>query len=141
MQLKVRDKKELQVAAARLLSEFPDRRVFTFTGDLGAGKTTFIKALCKELKVTDATSSPTFAVVNEYRTEQNGAVYHFDLYRMKSLSEVFDTGIEEYLYSGNYCFIEWPDRAEDLIPGEAVRVVINVIDDIRHIGAEAFTLS
>jgi tRNA threonylcarbamoyladenosine biosynthesis protein TsaE len=141
MQLKVRDKKELQVAAARLLSEFPDRRVFTFTGDLGAGKTTFIKALCKELKVTDVTSSPTFAVVNEYRTEQKGAVYHFDLYRMKSLSEVFDTGIEEYLYSGNYCFIEWPDRAEDLIPGEAVRVVINVIDDIRHIGAEAFTLS
>ena len=141
MQLKVRDKKELQVAAAHLLNEFPDRRVFTFTGDLGAGKTTFIKALCKELKVTDATSSPTFAVVNEYRTEQNGIIYHFDLYRMKSLSEVFDTGIEEYLYSGNYCFIEWPDRAEDLIPGDAVRVVINVIDDVRHIGAEAFTLS
>lgn len=90
---------------------------------MGAGKTTFVKALCEELGVTDVISSPTFAIVNEYRSDETGElIYHFDFYRIKKLSEVYDMGYEDYFYSGALCFIEWPELVEELLPGDAVKL-------------------
>lgn len=108
--------------AAALLSACKDRRVFAFQGDLGAGKTTLIKALCGELGVTGGTASPSFSIVNEYRTAGNDAVYHFDLYRLRDRSELEGIGFAEYLDSGSYCFVEWPELARELLPADAVRV-------------------
>lgn len=93
-----------------------DNKVVLFYGEMGAGKTTLIKEICKQLGVTDSMSSPTFALVNEYQTKDNGTVYHFDLYRIKNTEECLDIGMEEYVYSGNYCFIEWPETAVPLLP-------------------------
>lgn len=108
--------------AAALLNACKDRRVFAFQGDLGAGKTTLIKALCDELGVAGGTASPSFSIVNEYRTAANDAVYHFDLYRLRDRSELEGIGFTEYLDSGSYCFVEWPELARDLLPPDAVRV-------------------
>ena len=108
--------------AAKQILEFADKeRVFLFYGEMGAGKTTLIKALCQELEVEDAVSSPTFAIVNEY-SGVNGTVYHFDFYRIKNESEALDLGYEDYLYSGNYCFIEWPEKIQSLLPNEFVEL-------------------
>jgi tRNA threonylcarbamoyladenosine biosynthesis protein TsaE len=106
---------ELPEVAHKILSENP-HKVILFHGAMGVGKTTLIKALAKELGVQDATSSPTFSLVNEYYTPTNGLVYHFDVYRIKSEEEALDMGIDEYLYSGNWCFIEWPEKIPNLIP-------------------------
>ena len=94
-------------------------------GEMGAGKTTFIKAVCEELGVTDTVTSPTFAIVNEYRSDTTGElIYHFDFYRIKKLEEVYDMGYEDYFYCGAVCFIEWPELIEELLPGDAVKVTI-----------------
>ena len=101
------------------------RSVFAFYGQMGAGKTTFIKAVCAELGIADTVNSPTFSIVNEYRSDSTGAlVYHFDFYRIKKLEEVYDMGYEDYFYSGAPCFIEWPELIEELLPEDTVRVTI-----------------
>jgi tRNA threonylcarbamoyladenosine biosynthesis protein TsaE len=119
----------LPALAVLFLADFPDHRIFAFRGDLGAGKTTFIKVLCEQLGVKDAMSSPSFSLVNEYHDEKGNPIYHFDLYRLRSPEEAFDIGMEEYLYSGNYCFVEWPERAEGILPEETVHVKITTSDD------------
>ena len=112
----LRKPSDAEAVAALILQSHAEARIFTFTGDLGAGKTTLIKALCKVLGVADATSSPSFAIVNEYRTGAGAPLYHFDLYRLKAEEELEGIGFEEYLDSGNYCFIEWPELAQGLFP-------------------------
>jgi len=120
---------DLPGIAKKLLNLFPEKRIFIFYGELGAGKTTLIKALCKELKVLGLTNSPSFSIVNEYPTETGDLVYHFDFYRIKNIAEIFDIGYEEYFYSGHYCFIEWPEVAEQIIPTPAVEVEISLDAD------------
>lgn len=106
---------EIQEVAKKILTENP-HKVIIFNGQMGVGKTTLIKALAKELGVKDATSSPTFSLVNEYHADDNQYVYHFDVYRLKSEAEALDMGIDEYLYSGNWCFIEWAEKIPNLLP-------------------------
>lgn len=105
-----------------------NQKIFLFYGDMGAGKTTFIKAICKNLGVTEETSSPTFSIVNEYQSPQ-GIIYHFDFYRLKAESEAFDFGYEDYFYSGNYCFIEWPEKIPNLLPEHYVKINLTAKDD------------
>jgi len=120
---------ELQDTAKQLLITFPEDRVFALYGSMGAGKTTFIKALCRELDSEDNITSPTFALINEYSTHKGQIIYHFDFYRIKKLEEAYDLGYEDYIYSGNYCFIEWPEMIEDLLPKGIVQVKINETPD------------
>jgi tRNA threonylcarbamoyladenosine biosynthesis protein TsaE len=110
--------------ARKILENYPDERVFAFYGDLGAGKTTLIKSLCKVLGVTEEVTSPSFAIINEYDAGGIDLVYHFDFYRIKKLVEVLDIGYEEYLYSGYYCFLEWADKIEELLPERYVYISI-----------------
>ena len=110
-------------AARKFVEQIGDKRVFAFYGGMGAGKTTFIKAVCEQLGVKDAVTSPTFAIVNEYASDF-GPVYHFDFYRIKNLGEVMDLGFEDYAYSGNFCLMEWPELIEDLLPDNTVNVHI-----------------
>ncbi|CAN5142335.1 tRNA (adenosine(37)-N6)-threonylcarbamoyltransferase complex ATPase subunit type 1 TsaE [soil metagenome] len=124
---------DLNDTAKKFLVDFSSSRIFAFHGELGAGKTTFIKTLCSELGVKDAMSSPSFSLVNEYHDGKGKPVYHFDLYRLKSAEEALDIGFEEYLYSGNYCFVEWPERAEELLPEETIHVYIKEENGIRTI--------
>ena len=103
-----------------------DRTVFAFYGPMGVGKTTFIKAICEELGVEDVINSPTFAIINEYRSDTTGElIYHFDFYRVNKLSEAEDIGTEDYFYSGALCFIEWPEKVEELLPGDVVAVTLS----------------
>ncbi len=118
---------ELASAAEQLLSFAKGEKVFLFFGDMGAGKTTFIKALCRILNVDANTSSPTFSIVNEY-SSPSGLVYHFDFYRLKSETEAFDMGYEDYIWSGNYCFIEWPGKIGNLLPEKYCKVDIEILD-------------
>ncbi len=120
------NEKNETVSALELLSEHEPHRVFAFDGMMGAGKTTFIKQMVKEMGSLDIVNSPTFAIVNVYDVEQphKGEVYHFDCYRLKDIREAIDFGAEEYLYSGNYCFIEWPEKIEALLPDDTVWVKI-----------------
>jgi len=123
---------ELPGAAGKLLETFPGARVFALYGSMGAGKTTFIKAICHELGVTDIVQSPTFSIINEYKTTGGTSIFHFDFYRIKKLEEVFDIGYEDYIYSGNYCFLEWPEMIESLLPDDAIRINMSG-DDYRII--------
>ena len=124
MDIQITTLENIRNAARQFISQIGDRRVFAFYGHMGAGKTTFIKAICEELGVDDVITSPTFAIVNEY-TDGNGTpVFHFDFYRIKPLEEVYDMGYEDYFYSGSLCFIEWPELIEELLPDDAVRVHI-----------------
>ena len=118
----------LREAAQQFVDAMGERRVFAFYGKMGAGKTTFIKAICETLGVEDVVTSPTFAIVNEYKAPQ-GAVYHFDFYRIKNLREAYDIGCEEYFYSGSPCFVEWPELVEELLPEDTVKVQIEVRED------------
>lgn len=122
MQFEVKNLDDLEIVASKLLPKFK-HKIVLFEGDLGAGKTTFIKALLRELGSLEQVSSPTFSLVNEYSIP-NGKVYHFDLYRIQSEEEALDFGIEEYLESGCYCFIEWPDKILELLPLEFHRIKI-----------------
>ncbi|MEI6682777.1 MAG: tRNA (adenosine(37)-N6)-threonylcarbamoyltransferase complex ATPase subunit type 1 TsaE [Bacteroidota bacterium] len=115
---------DLFPAAKQLLESFPGARIFALYGSMGAGKTTFIKALCAVLGVADIVQSPTFSIVNEYKTVAGDSIYHFDFYRIRKTEEAFDIGYEDYLYSGNYCFMEWPEMIETLLPAETVRIRI-----------------
>lgn len=122
---KINSLDNIHEAAKEFIAAMGDNTVFAFYGKMGAGKTTFIKAVCEELGVTDVINSPTFAIVNEYRSDENGElIYHFDFYRIKKLEEVYDMGYEDYFYSGALCFIEWPELIEELLPGNAVNVYI-----------------
>jgi tRNA threonylcarbamoyladenosine biosynthesis protein TsaE len=123
-QTQVSDLSQLQKTAELLLENFPEERVFAFYGAMGAGKTTFIKAICKELGSEDYVTSPTFALINEYSCNSGSVIYHFDFYRIKKIEEAFDLGYEDYIYSGNYCFIEWPEMIESLLPAGIVEVRI-----------------
>lgn len=113
-------------AAKEFVAHIGQRRIFAFYGGMGAGKTTFIKAVCQQLGVTDTVSSPTFAIVNEYYSDL-GPIYHFDFYRIKKLSEVLDLGFEDYAYSGNLCLMEWPELIEEILPEETICVRIEEI--------------
>jgi tRNA threonylcarbamoyladenosine biosynthesis protein TsaE len=115
---------ELDPIAEQLLKVHAGSKVFAFYGTMGAGKTTFIKSICKQLNVLDTAISPSFGIINEYRTTDDRSVYHLDFYRIKSMSEFLDLGCEEYLYSGSYCFIEWPEKIEDFLPAGFVPVHI-----------------
>lgn len=115
---------ELNQVAEKFIDAHPADRIFAFYGKMGSGKTTFIKALCEKLQVTDYVTSPTFALVNVYETEQNREIFHFDFYRIKSMEELFDLGYEEYFFSDNYCFIEWPELIGPLLPPNTVKVRI-----------------
>ena len=120
----------IREAARQFVGNMGDASVFAFYGSMGAGKTTFIKAVCEELGVEDVITSPTFAIVNEYRAEETGElIYHFDFYRIKKLEEVYDMGYEDYFYSGALCFIEWPELIEELLPSDAVRVKIEETEE------------
>ena len=120
------NEKNETVSVLDLLKDHEPHRVFAFDGQMGAGKTTFIKKLCEEMGTLDVVNSPTFAIVNVYDVERpyKGEVYHFDCYRLKDIREAMDFGAEEYLYSGNYCFIEWPEMIEALLPEDTVWVKI-----------------
>ncbi|MBN8642625.1 MAG: tRNA (adenosine(37)-N6)-threonylcarbamoyltransferase complex ATPase subunit type 1 TsaE [Flavobacteriales bacterium] len=122
---------EINEVAQKIISEQP-KKVILFNGEMGVGKTTLIKELSKILGVTDATSSPTFSLVNEYQANDNQLVYHFDVYRLKSESEALDMGIDEYLYSGNWCFIEWAEKIPNLIPDEHSIIEIITLPDGRR---------
>ena len=126
MEIIVKHKKDLPFAGRRLLEHSAGSRIFAFYGSLGAGKTTIIKAICNLLGASDMTSSPSFTLVNEYRTPEGESLYHIDFYRIKNTEEVFDFGLEEYLYGGSYCFMEWPELIEELLPAGTVKVRINV---------------
>jgi tRNA threonylcarbamoyladenosine biosynthesis protein TsaE len=140
----VKNLSELKETAKQILSFAQEKKIICFYGDLGAGKTTLIKEICKQLGMADAGSSPTFALINEYSalpfrdpnsslTVRGPVLYHFDLYRLKFESEIYDIGYEEYLYSGNYCFIEWPEKMEHLLPHDFIKVEIKVEDTQRII--------
>lgn len=130
MEIKITSLDNIREAAKQFIAAMEDNTVFAFYGKMGAGKTTFIKAVCEELGVTDVINSPTFAIVNEYRSDETGElIYHFDFYRIKKLDEVYDMGYEDYFYSGALCFIEWPELVEEVLPGDAVKVTIEEVED------------
>jgi tRNA threonylcarbamoyladenosine biosynthesis protein TsaE len=129
MKLEISFLSDLPNAAANFLKINSGRKQFAFYGSMGVGKTTFIKAICKKLKVVEVVTSPTFAIVNEYHTDKGDKVYHFDLYRIRKLEELFDLGYEDYLYSQDYCFIEWPEMGEEVLPDHIVKVHIKESSD------------
>lgn len=130
MEITINSIENIHEAARQFVAAMGDATVFAFYGKMGAGKTTFIKAVCEELGVNDVITSPTFAIVNEYRSDATGElVYHFDFYRIKKLEEVYDMGYEDYFYSGAVCFIEWPELIEELLPANAKRISITERED------------
>jgi len=147
MTVKIQNIETIREAAREFINNMGEARVFAFYGKMGAGKTTFVKAICEELGVEDVITSPTFAIINEYTITQhpspithhpspntqhpssNTRVYHFDFYRIKKLEEVYDMGYEDYFYSGALCFIEWPELIEEILPDDAVRVSITEQED------------
>ena len=125
MEIKIQSLDQIHEAAKEFIAAMGENTVFALYGKMGAGKTTFVKAVCKELGVTDVITSPTFAIVNEYRSEDTAElIYHFDFYRINKLEEVYDMGYEDYFYSGALCFIEWPELVEELLPGNTIKVSI-----------------
>lgn len=129
MKIVVTDKSRLRDAAKHFLRETAGKRIFALYGQMGSGKTTFIRAICHEMGVTDTVTSPTFTLINEYKRPGDVAVYHFDFYRIKKITEVLDFGIEEYFDSTSPCFMEWPELIEPLLPPETLRLSITVSDD------------
>lgn len=124
MQIQIPHLDNIHEAARSFINQMGDHTVFAFYGNMGAGKTTFIKAVCEELGVEDIINSPTFAIINEYRSPSGELIYHFDFYRINKVEEAFDFGYEDYFYSGALCFIEWPEKIDDLLPGDCVSVQI-----------------
>jgi tRNA threonylcarbamoyladenosine biosynthesis protein TsaE len=128
MDLIIKDKRHLPATAKQLLKYSENKKIFAFYGSMGAGKTTIIKAVCEYLGAIDIATSPTFTLVNEYRTASGESLFHIDFYRIKKQEEVYDFGIEEYLSGNSYCFMEWPELIEELLPPETVIVKISVDD-------------
>lgn len=129
-ELKIESLDSINAAAQKFVENMGEGKVFAFYGKMGAGKTTFIKAVCECLGVEDTVTSPTFAIVNEYQsTNVDYPIYHFDFYRIKKLDEVYDMGYEDYFYGGGVCFIEWPELIEELLPEDAVKVEIKENED------------
>jgi tRNA threonylcarbamoyladenosine biosynthesis protein TsaE len=126
MNIQIKDKKHLLSAAREILKQCGDMKILAFYGSMGAGKTTIIKAICEVLETVDTVTSPTFTLVNEYRTSAGDALYHIDFYRIKRLEEVFDFGVEEYLTGDSYCFMEWPELVEEILPPDRVNIRIDV---------------
>lgn len=124
MEIKINDLEHIREAARQFIDAMGNQHVFAFYGHMGAGKTTFIKAICEELGVDDVVTSPTFAIVNEYTAADGIPIYHFDFYRIKKLEEVYDMGYEDYFYGDGLCFIEWPEMMEELLPEGATKVQI-----------------
>ena len=124
MNITISSLESIREAAREFIQHIGEHRVFAFYGEMGAGKTTFIKAICEELGVENVITSPTFAIVNEYGLPDGNCIYHFDFYRIKKLEEVYDMGFEDYFYSGALCFIEWPELIEEVLPEDAVKVNI-----------------
>ncbi len=120
---------DMEAVALDFLKAIEKKRLVAFYGEMGAGKTTFIKALCKQLEVTDGVTSPTFSIINEYHSASDYKVFHFDFYRIKDLEEVYNLGYEDYFYSDDYCFIEWPELVEELLPEHILKVYLTVAPD------------
>lgn len=130
MKISIKSLDSIHEAAREFIKNMGTGHVFAFYGKMGAGKTTFIKAVCEELGVDDVITSPTFAIVNDYASSKDDShIFHFDFYRIKKLEEVYDMGYEDYFYSGSLCFIEWPELIEDILPGDAVKVTITQNED------------
>ncbi len=131
--IKIESLEQIQDAAKQFIAQMGTAKVFAFYGKMGAGKTTFIKAICEQLGVEDVITSPTFAIVNEYTVNYPSpiasVIYHFDFYRIKKMEEVYDMGYEDYFYSGALCFLEWPELIEELLPEDAVKVTIQENED------------
>lgn len=130
MKISIKSLDSIHEAAREFIKNMGTGHVFAFYGKMGAGKTTFIKAVCEELGVDEVITSPTFAIVNDYTSSKDDShIFHFDFYRIKKLEEVYDMGYEDYFYSGSLCFIEWPELIEDILPGDAVKVTITQNED------------
>lgn len=127
MERSIQNEEQLPDIARDILDYHPQHRVFAFYGEMGAGKTTLIKQLCRLLEVKDTTSSPTFSIINEYDTPSGVPVYHFDFYRIDHITELQQIGVDEYLYSGCYCFIEWPEKGAALLPPDTIKVNIEAL--------------
>lgn len=130
MQEIIASEDNLKTVAEAILKAYPQDRVFGFYGEMGTGKTTLIKQICNVLGVKDITSSPTFAIVNEYWTDNGQPIYHFDFYRIDEPADASRIGFEEYLYSGSYCFIEWTEKVEEILQEDFVKVTISRVDDV-----------
>lgn len=128
MEITISNLDNIRESAREFINNIGPHKVFAFYGKMGAGKTTFIKAICEELGVDDVITSPTFAIINEY-SGKDETIYHFDFYRIKKLEEVYDMGYEDYFYSGALCFIEWPELIEEVLPEDAVKVQITEKED------------
>jgi tRNA threonylcarbamoyladenosine biosynthesis protein TsaE len=133
MKIIIKDKRHLITAAKELLEQSGKNKIFAFYGSMGAGKTTIIKAICQTLGAVDIVSSPTFTLVNEYKTSSGESLYHIDFYRIRKQEEVFDFGIEEYLTGDSYCFMEWPELIEEILPEETIKVRISVDENEQRI--------
>ena len=120
---------DIEAAARQFIETCKGKKVFAFHGDMGAGKTTFITAVCKVLGVEDVASSPTFSIINQYLTNDGKKIYHIDMYRLKDEEEAIQTGVEDCLYSGNYCFVEWPGKAPGIFPGNTLHIDIIAVDN------------
>ena len=125
MRIEINHISEINNAAKQFVDQIGDQTVIALYGAMGAGKTTFIKAVCEELGVTETITSPTFAIVNEYKSGDGSPIYHFDFYRINKLEEVYDFGYEDYFYNGNLCFIEWPELIESLLPDNCLKLKIS----------------
>ena len=129
-------KEEELCAVAKMILEKYNSKIFLFYGEMGVGKTSFIKKFCKELRVSDIVSSPTFSIVNQYSNVNDEIIYHFDFYRTEKKEEVFDIGYEEYLFSSSYCFIEWPEKIEDLLPTNCLKINMKLDNNNRIINIQ-----
>ena len=133
----IRQEEELFAVAKTILHKY-NSKVFLFYGEMGVGKTSFIKKFCKELGVSDVVSSPTFSIVNQYSNVNDEIIYHFDFYRTEKKDEVFDLGYEEYLFSSSFCFIEWPEKLEDLLPTNYLKINMKLDDNNRIINIQEY---
>lgn len=138
MHFDCRREEELPGMVSGILEAYPDQRIFLFSGDLGVGKTTMIKEFCRQLGVADSVMSPTFPIIHPYQDKENRPVYHMDLYRIPLESQLVDLGFEDYLHSGYFCMIEWPDIAQALLPDKYVRITITLSGKERKISTKAY---
>ncbi|MFN8283509.1 MAG: tRNA (adenosine(37)-N6)-threonylcarbamoyltransferase complex ATPase subunit type 1 TsaE [Chitinophagales bacterium] len=133
LRFEIKNIEELDEVSNRIIELTSSHNVFCFYGNLGAGKTTLIKLICEKINVTDSISSPTYPIINEYKTDDGKIIYHIDLYRLKSIEEAMNIGIEDYFFSGNLCFIEWPDNFESILPDNHIKIKITKFEENRTI--------